>query len=251
MGGWTVKACQPFLLSSFWFFHFYNEFYAMTVLIAGGGIAGLTLALSLHQIDVPVRVFETVSKMKPLGVGLNLLPHAVRELDELGFLPQLEQMAIATSELAYFTKRGQKIWSEVRGRDAGYNWPQFSIGRGALHMMLWDECCKRIGADNVFTRHHLSDWQDHDGKVTANFINHATGKKCGTYDGDISFDEIAFRQKVVPNVVGMKAKDAVFLLENSGLSTTISGKGKVKHQSIKAGKPVTDNQLIKLQLSTY
>ena len=91
----------------------------MTVLIAGGGIGGLTLALSLHQIGVPAKVFESVSELKPLGVGINLLPHAVRELIELGLLNQLDASGVRTRELAYFSKHGKPIWSEPRGIEAG------------------------------------------------------------------------------------------------------------------------------------
>ncbi len=92
----------------------------MTVLIAGGGIGGLTLALSLHQIGVPCRVFESVREIKPLGVGINTLPHATRELVELGLGEALAQTGVATRELAYFSKYGKQIWSEPRGLEAGY-----------------------------------------------------------------------------------------------------------------------------------
>jgi 2-polyprenyl-6-methoxyphenol hydroxylase-like FAD-dependent oxidoreductase len=108
----------------------------MTVLIAGGGIGGLTLALSLHQIGIPAKVFESVSELKPLGVGINLLPHAVRELIELGLLNQLDASGVRTRELAYFSKHGKPIWSEPRGIEAGYKWPQFSIHRGTLQQIL-------------------------------------------------------------------------------------------------------------------
>src|SRR5213595_3210366 len=92
----------------------------MTVLIAGGGIGGLTLALSLHQIGVAAKVFESVPALKPLGVGINVLPHAARELVELGLLDPLEANGVRTKELAYFSKRGQPIWREPRGLEAGY-----------------------------------------------------------------------------------------------------------------------------------
>src|ERR1700756_389514 len=87
----------------------------MTVLIAGGGIGGLTLALSLNQIGVSAKVFESVAELRPLGVGINVLPHAVRELTELGLLDRLDVSGVRTKELAYFSKHGQPIWSEPRG----------------------------------------------------------------------------------------------------------------------------------------
>ena len=126
----------------------------MTVLIAGAGIGGLTMALSLHQIGVPATVFESVPAIKPLGVGINILPHAVREFTELGLQEILAENAIATSELAYYSKRGQQIWSEPRGRDAGYNWPQFSIHRGVLQMLLYEAVKLRLGPDAIKVNLH-------------------------------------------------------------------------------------------------
>src|ERR1700710_2093200 len=123
----------------------------MTVLIAGGGIGGLTLALSLHQIGVAAKVFESVPALKPLGVGINVLPHAVRELIELGLLDELDSCGVRTGELAFFSKHGKPIWSEPRGLEAGYKWPQFSIHRGRLQQILLDAVTQRLGADHVLT----------------------------------------------------------------------------------------------------
>jgi 2-polyprenyl-6-methoxyphenol hydroxylase-like FAD-dependent oxidoreductase len=121
----------------------------MTVIVAGAGIGGLNLALSLHQAGIPVRLIEQSERLAPLGVGINLLPHAVRELDELGLRQQLVALGIETAELAYYSKRGQRIWSEPRGLAAGYRWPQVSIHRGALQMLLYDTVRERLGADVV------------------------------------------------------------------------------------------------------
>src|SRR5690348_3537937 len=147
----------------------------MTVLIAGAGIGGLTLALSLHQIGVPAKVFESVPELKPLGVGINVLPHAVRELIELGLHGQLDSSAVATGELAYFSKRGRPIWSEPRGLEAGYNWPQFSIHRGTLQQILLEAAIERLGAENILTSHHLSGWSETSDGIRASFIDRATG----------------------------------------------------------------------------
>src|ERR1700744_3790530 len=155
----------------------------MTVLIAGGGIGGLTLALSLHQIGVPVRVFESVPQLRPLGVGINVLPHAVRELIELGLLDQLSASGVRTKELAYFSKHGQPIWSEPRGLEAGYKWPQFSIHRGTLQQILLDAVTARLGRDNILTSHHLRDWAETPDGVRADFIDRAPAKPGGTHAG--------------------------------------------------------------------
>lgn len=155
------------------------------VLIAGGGIAGLTAALSLHQIGVDCRVFETVSSPQPLGVGINLLPHAVRELTELGLLDAVADTAIPTQELAYYNKHGQRIWSEARGRDAGYNWPQFSVHRGALQSILLDAVRARQGADRVVTGHHLAGWEETGTGVRAHFIDRRTGVRLDDAEGDL------------------------------------------------------------------
>src|SRR5437588_7552660 len=142
----------------------------MTVLIAGGGIGGLTLALSRHQIGIPAKVFESVSELRPLGVGINVLPHAVRELIELGLMDKLDAAGLRTRELAYFSKHGKPIWSEPRGLDAGYRWPQFSIHRGVLQQILLDAVIERLGADCLLTSHHLTGWSENDSGVTACFI---------------------------------------------------------------------------------
>ncbi len=175
----------------------------MTVLIAGGGIGGLTLALSLHQIGVPCRVFESVSELKPLGVGINVLPHAVRELIELGLLDKLDGIGVRTKELAFFSKYGKPIWSEPRGLEAGYKWPQFSVHRGQLQQILLDTAIERLGADNVLTSHHLVDWTETPDSVRANFIDRATGESAGSYEGAllIAADGIhsAIREKLYPD----------------------------------------------------
>jgi 2-polyprenyl-6-methoxyphenol hydroxylase-like FAD-dependent oxidoreductase len=174
----------------------------MTVLIAGGGIGGLTLALSLHQIGVKCRVFESVAALKPLGVGINVLPHAVRELIQLGLLDKLDASGVRTKELAFFSKHGKPIWSEPRGLEAGYKWPQFSIHRGTLQQILLDAVTERLGAGNILTSHHLRDWTETSDGIRAHFIDKANGQPVASHDGSllIAADGIhsAIREKLYP-----------------------------------------------------
>ncbi len=125
------------------------------VLVVGGGIGGLVTALSLHSIGQAVRVFESAAEIRALGVGINLLPHAVRELAALGLLDVLAEEAVAPTTLSYFSKHGALIWSEPRGLAAGYAWPQLSIHRGALQCALLAAVVERIGPGRVHTAHHL------------------------------------------------------------------------------------------------
>ena len=139
------------------------------VLIVGGGIAGLATALSLHAEGIDVAVRESVPEIQPLGVGINLLPHAVRELDALGVFDELESVGIASTTLAYFSARGQLIWEESRGRAAGYQWPQLSLHRGTLQIVLHLTAVERLGADRVVPGRHLTAIDHHDSGATAHF----------------------------------------------------------------------------------
>lgn len=123
----------------------------MRVIVAGGGIGGLATALSLHAAGIEVEVVEAARHIGPLGVGINLLPHAVRELSELGLGDALDAIGIATQELAYHDRFGSLIWSEPRGRAAGYRWPQYSIHRGELQLLLLHAVYERLGTDAVRT----------------------------------------------------------------------------------------------------
>jgi len=120
------------------------------VIIAGGGIGGLTLALTLQQIGVPCLVVEQVREMKPLGVGINLQPNAVRELLELGFSEiDLDRFGVPAREWALVGLNGQEIYAESRGRFAGYHWPQYAAHRGNFQMALYDRFCRLAGEESI------------------------------------------------------------------------------------------------------
>ncbi|PLT35099.1 flavin-dependent oxidoreductase [Bacillus sp. V5-8f] len=156
-----------------------------TAIVVGGGIGGLVTALELHRVGVSVRVFESVEEIKALGVGINLLPHAVRVLSELGLAEELERIGLPTAELIYFSKFGQKIWQEPRGVNAGYKWPQYSIHRGRLQMLLLQAVKEQLGEEAVVTGHHLSSFNISDDHVEAHFKNRKSGENIGAYRADI------------------------------------------------------------------
>jgi 2-polyprenyl-6-methoxyphenol hydroxylase-like FAD-dependent oxidoreductase len=121
----------------------------LPVAIAGGGIAGLALALNLHARSIPCLVYEAASELKPLGVGITLLPHAMRELKALGLQDKIAAIGIETRESAFFNRFGQRIYGEPRGKLAGYPVAEYGIHRGGLHMLLYREVIARLGADAV------------------------------------------------------------------------------------------------------
>jgi 2-polyprenyl-6-methoxyphenol hydroxylase-like FAD-dependent oxidoreductase len=125
-------------------------------LVVGAGVGGLTTALSLHQIGADVELFEAVEELRPLGVGINLLPHAVRELGGLGLLEQLRSRSVGPEQLLYCTDRGQEIWREPRGLAAGYPYPQLSTHRGWLQNVLHDAFVERLGRERLHLGHRLA-----------------------------------------------------------------------------------------------
>src|SRR3954451_16917975 len=146
------------------------------VLIAGGGIAGLATALTLHQIGVPCVVFEAAREMRPLGVGINMQPNAVRELYELGIgAAELDRVGLPAREWALVGLNGNDIYSEPRGLGAGYKWPQYAVHRGHFHMLLYDKVVERIGRQAVRLGSRVSRYRHHaHGSVSAR-VEHVDG----------------------------------------------------------------------------
>ena len=158
---------------------------SLNVLIIGGGIGGLATALSLHDIGLKPRIFEQVKEFRPLGVGINLLPHSVRELSELGLLEELSATGVETDELRFYTQYGLEIQREPRGTKAGYNWPQFSIHRGELQMLLYNTVLERLGPDCIKTNHTAVDLSQNNNNVNVFFKNSTNGENLGKETADI------------------------------------------------------------------
>ncbi len=157
----------------------------MKVIIVGGGIGGLTTALSLHKIGIEVKVFESVKTLKPLGVGINLLPHCVRVLTNLGFEESLINNAVETKDLVYFDKFGKKFWEEPRGRFAGYKWQQFSVHRGIFQMILFEKAVEVLGKERIRTNHHLLEFEQKENKVFAKFEVKDSENQIVIEEGDV------------------------------------------------------------------
>ena len=146
------------------------------VIIIGAGIGGLTAALALHRAGIAARIYEAAPEIKPIGVGINLLPHATRELASLGLEEKLEPFAVSTREAVFFNRFGQLIYREPLGRSAGYAWPQFSSHRGDLQQVLLDAVRERIGDARLFLGRTCTGCEQDDNGVTAHFRSTATGK---------------------------------------------------------------------------
>ncbi len=147
----------------------------MKVTVVGGGISGLVTALSLHAAGLHPLVRESAREMRAVGVGINLLPHAVRELTELGLGDELARIALAPHELLYCDRRGNRVWSEPLGLAAGYLWPQYSVHRGKLQMMLLDAVHRRLGEGAVRTGMSFERFEDRGESVLVHFTDRATG----------------------------------------------------------------------------
>ncbi|PCJ41717.1 MAG: flavin-dependent oxidoreductase [SAR86 cluster bacterium] len=154
------------------------------ILISGGGIGGLSFALTLHQLGVPCLVLEAAEELRPLGVGLNLQPNAVRELYELGISEtELDSIGIQTKEWALVGLNGKEVYSEPRGLDAGYKWPQFSVHRGKLQMLLYEKVIERLGPEVIRLGRRVTGYQNNNEGVTA-FFSTATGEE-SSLDGSL------------------------------------------------------------------
>jgi 5-methylphenazine-1-carboxylate 1-monooxygenase len=175
----------------------------MQVAIVGDGICGLTLALNLKERGIACRVYERAPEIRELGVGITLLPHAMREFTTLGLGDALLKTGIENRECAFFNRFGQLIYREDRGKFAGYPFPEVGIHRGRLHVVLYETVLKRLGRDAVLTDRECTGIEQDDDGVDIHFKQTTTGKPSGTVRADvvIACDGInsALRKQFYPN----------------------------------------------------
>jgi len=158
----------------------------MDIAIVGGGIGGLTLALALHQRGISCRVYESAPEVKELGVGITLLPHAMREMTALGLDEVLTRQGIENRDSRFFNRFGQLIYAEPRGRFAGYPFPEVGLHRGRLHLTLWNAAVARLGAQRLLTDHQCVAVEQTDQRVTLHFRSGVTGPARAAVEADIA-----------------------------------------------------------------
>ena len=156
----------------------------MKVIVVGSGIGGLATALMLHESGIACEIYEQGDAVRELGVGINTLPHAIKELKRLGLLDRLDAVGVRTYELIYTNRFGQEIWREPRGIDAGFDVPQFSIHRGRLQGVLHEAVLQRLGPAAIRTGCRLGSMAQDEGGVTGYFFDR-TGRHVKTARGDV------------------------------------------------------------------
>lgn len=157
----------------------------MQVAIVGGGICGLSLALNLHRQGIPCRVYERAPAVKELGVGITLLPHAMREFTALGVAETLQAHGIENRESCFFNRFGQLIYREARGRFAGYEYPEVGIHRGRLQTILYQAVLDRLGPESVCTGHHCTGVEQDDAGATVAFTDPAGARTLPAVRADV------------------------------------------------------------------
>lgn len=218
------------------------------IAIVGAGICGLSLALNLHRLGIACTVYERAPEVKELGVGITLLPHAMREFTALGVGDALLAAGIENLESCFFNRFGQLIYKEARGKHAGYPYPEVGIHRGRLHLILYRAALDRLGADRIRLNHDCTGLTQDDNGVTIGFRETTSGRGIGDIRADaaIACDGInsAIRKVFFPQ------DDVAFAGINTWRGVTrrkpfLTGKSYLRIGSILTGKiviyPIVDN----------
>jgi 2-polyprenyl-6-methoxyphenol hydroxylase-like FAD-dependent oxidoreductase len=158
----------------------------VSIAIIGGGITGLALALNLQQRDIACEVYESAPEVKELGVGISLLPHAMREFTALGLQQTLLEAGIENKESRFFNRFGQLIYSEPRGKYAGYDYPEVGIHRGRLHTALYQTALERLGEDCIHVNRKCVGFEQTGESVQISFIETSSGTAVDPVNADIA-----------------------------------------------------------------
>jgi 2-polyprenyl-6-methoxyphenol hydroxylase-like FAD-dependent oxidoreductase len=219
----------------------------MTIAIVGGGICGLSLALNLHARNIACRVYEAAPELKELGVGITLLPHAMRELTALGLGEELLRTGIENAESCFFNRFGQLIYKEPRGKKAGYQYPEVGIHRGRLHRILYRAVQERLGADCVVTNRLCTGVVQEETRAQLQFKETSTGRALPPVDASVAIACDGVNSALRKQLVG---DDVVFTGINTWRGVTthkpiLGGRSYLRIGSILTGKiviyPIADN----------
>ena len=219
------------------------------ITIVGAGIGGLTLALELHAAGIPCRVYEAAPQLRPLGVGINVLPHATAVLAELDVLDRLEAIAVQTREAVFYNRFGQHVYTEPAGRYAGYPTPQLSIHRGHLQLALADIVRERLGADAIVGDHQCLGIDQDGSSVTAQFRSSSTGQPRESVTGEavIGCDGVhsVIRKQLHPNEGAPRYSGVLMWRGTTVGQPFLSGASMVRAGWLRDGKlviyPIRDN----------
>ncbi|MET0473748.1 MAG: flavin-dependent oxidoreductase [Mycobacterium sp.] len=219
------------------------------ITIVGAGIGGLTLALELHAAGIPCRVYEAAPQLRPLGVGINVLPHATAVLAELDVLDRLEAIAVQTREAVFYNRFGQHVYTEPAGRYAGYPTPQLSIHRGHLQLALADIVRERLGADAIVGDHQCLGIDQDGSSVTAQFRSLSTGQPRESVTGEavIGCDGVhsVIRKQLHPNEGAPRYSGVLMWRGTTVGQPFLSGASMVRAGWLRDGKlviyPIRDN----------
>lgn len=219
------------------------------VTIIGAGIGGLVLALELHQAGIECRVYEAAPELRPLGVGINLLPHATAVLGGLDVMEGLTAIAVQTQESIFFNRFGQEIVSEPAGRLAGFEWPQLSIHRGELQLHLTDVVRQRLGEDAIVLDHQATGVEQDENGVTVSFRSTRTGEDRESVTSDIAVSaegvHSSVRKQFYPQEGAPKYSGVVMWRGTTVAPPFLTGASMVRAGWLRDGKlviyPIKDN----------
>jgi 2-polyprenyl-6-methoxyphenol hydroxylase-like FAD-dependent oxidoreductase len=220
----------------------------MEVAIVGGGIAGLSLALNLHQRGISCHVYERATEITELGVGITLLPHAMREFAALGLQEEIVAAGIENLESCFFNRFGQLIYKEARGRHANYRFPEIGLHRGRLHLILYRAALSQMGPQRILTSRQCVGVEQDEGEVRVLLKETATGQPLPPVRADVAIacDGInsAIRKQFYPR------EELAFAGINTWRGVTVrkpilTGRSYLRIGSINTGKlvvyPIIDN----------
>jgi 2-polyprenyl-6-methoxyphenol hydroxylase-like FAD-dependent oxidoreductase len=165
------------------------------VTIIGGGIAGLTTAISLNKIGIKTAIFEAAPEIKPVGAGLGLAANAIKAFEHIGIADEIVKAGKLLDAFTVYDQAGKPITrTDSKAVGAKYGLGNFTIHRADLHEIL----LSKIDPFSIVTNQKAVDIEQKEHSVILKF---QSGMTCET-DYLIVADGIhsPIRQKLLPNI---------------------------------------------------